>query len=770
MEKSAIDTPSREIDLGNIPVHLRTALRRALEFEARAPAPRSAEEAEQCEEQLRAIADEFFGALLTPVLQRAVRSAAVGDAASALVRHLPRRMRSDGLETVNVRTSRGTTVPVTTPYYREKHARRAKRRPGLYPALVVLGIYDRCTPKLASDASRAVAMHSSLAEAQAQLRSDGIALDIKTLRSTAYRYAARARAAQQSAACGLLDRVTGKRVVVSLDGGRVRVRRKKRGPKTKKGRNRFHTDWKEPKLLILYVVGDDGRPSQTWAPIIDGTLRGPEAVFALLLSYARQIGLNAADKVLFIADGAPWIWRRLQRLIAALGLSPTQVLGLIDFYHAAKQLSDAVKLRRWSATQRTRWLNRTRGLLKRARVDEVITALRELCRGRTAGKIRTHLNYFLKNRHRFAYTTMVGLGLPRGSGAVESAIRRVINLRIKGASIYWLPESVDAILLLRSFYKSGRWNCLQRMAMTPVGVSAFRRGERKDDRTQEYLRQWSGGEGVLYIGKAQEKARVLRTERRHNPATGATCAWLVDSTAMVNHFYFYAVDDDFGPFFLKFCSYFPYNAKLCINGHEYLKRQLTKRGNRVRAARQRHPELRGPRGHAAARRRTDGRENRRAAAQVAGPAAAPLRGRRPGAGHPLRHLHAASRVRPHRGLRPTGAGTGLLRRGAAREPRHGPARPRAVALQPARQPTHPHAASHPRHYRRGHPVAACGLGSLSSSSLWMGSSARRSPSLQSGWPQAMPKMRWPIRSASECRVLSGARLSNRHPANALTRP
>ena len=180
-------------------------------------------------------------------------------------------------------------------------------------------------------------------------------------------------------------------MVVSLDGGRVRVRRKKRGPKTQKGRNRFHTDWKEPKLLILYVVGDDGRPSQTWAPIIDGTLRGPEAVFALLLSYARQIGLNAADKVLFIADGAPWIWRRLQRLIAALGLSPTQVLGLIDFYHAAKQLSDAVKLRRWSATQRTRWLNRTRGLLKRARVDEVITALRELCRGRTARKIRTHL-------------------------------------------------------------------------------------------------------------------------------------------------------------------------------------------------------------------------------------------------------------------------------------------------------------------------------------------------------------------------------------------
>ena len=111
-----------------------------------------------------------------------------------------------------------------------------------------------------------------------------------------------------------------------------------------------------------------------------------------------------------------------------------------------------------------------------------------------------------------------------------------------------------------------------------IDIVSFRRGERKDDRTQEYLRKWTGDEGVLYIGKAQEKARVLRTERRHNPSTGGTYAWLVSSAAMVNHFYFYAVDDDFGPFFLKFCSYFPYNAKLCINGHEYLKRQLTKRG------------------------------------------------------------------------------------------------------------------------------------------------------------------------------------------------
>src|SRR5258708_5768264 len=107
---------------------------------------------------------------------------------------------------------------------------------------------------------------------------------------------------------------------------------------------------------------------------------------------------------------------------------------------------------------------------------------------------------------------------------------------------------------------------------------AFSKGQRKDCVTQKYLRRFRNSEGVLYVGKAQEKARVMRTERRRSSSTGATYPWIVESTAMVNHYYFYCVDEDFGPFFLKFCSYFPYNAKLCINGHEYLKRQLAKRG------------------------------------------------------------------------------------------------------------------------------------------------------------------------------------------------
>jgi hypothetical protein len=111
-----------------------------------------------------------------------------------------------------------------------------------------------------------------------------------------------------------------------------------------------------------------------------------------------------------------------------------------------------------------------------------------------------------------------------------------------------------------------------------IPMVAFRKGERKDEVAARYRSAFMAEEGVLFIGKAQERAPVFRTERRRNAKTGATYPWLVRSTAMVNQFYVYAVDRDFGPFFLKFCSYFPYNAKLCINGHEWLKRQLDLRG------------------------------------------------------------------------------------------------------------------------------------------------------------------------------------------------
>ena len=105
----------------------------------------------------------------------------------------------------------------------------------------------------------------------------------------------------------------------------------------------------------------------------------------------------------------------------------------------------------------------------------------------------------------------------------------------------------------------------------------FVKGQRKDDVMQERLRHFTAAQGVVFIGRAQEKNTVFRTEKRRHP-DGVSYPWIVRSTGVINQFYFYCVDADFGPFFIKFSSYFPYTAKLCINGHHWAQRQAGKAG------------------------------------------------------------------------------------------------------------------------------------------------------------------------------------------------
>ena len=96
------------------------------------------------------------------------------------------------------------------------------------------------------------------------------------------------------------------------------------------------------------------------------------------------------------------------------------------------------------------------------------------------------------------------------------------------------------------------------IAARGVELVRFARGQRKDDLTREYLRRAPlDGRGlvpeqVLYVGVAQEKQRVFRTSKRRNPVTGATYPWLVPGSGVVNQYYFYCVDEEFGPVCLKF--------------------------------------------------------------------------------------------------------------------------------------------------------------------------------------------------------------------------
>jgi hypothetical protein len=432
----------------------------------------SPEELEALEREIRQGTDRLGSLLVGYHLQQTLDSPALQAEQDLLVSHWPKPLKSDGKVQVRIRTAQGHTVAVWTTYYRRKGQRRAgKRSAGVYAGLVLLGIYDRCTPALAAEVSLFAAMLGSLQEAQDVLAARGVELDTKTVRTIAYRYAARARLEQQVNNAAFEDSVAGRRVVISSDGGRMRLREIKRGPKTTKGRRRYTGAWREPKVLIVYVVDAEGKREASFAPFIDATLKGPDAVFALLRSYLQRLEITQADQVLFIADGAPWIWKRVPLLVQALGLAVEQVHELLDFYHAVQHLSQVVALRKdWSAKARARWRTQQRRFLLQGQVEQVIAAVQALCRGRHSKAIRTQRNYFIKNQSRMAYATLIAMKLPIGSGAIESTVRRVVNLRLKGPSLFWCRANAEAILLLRSYYKAGRWNMLKRMATSPLAL------------------------------------------------------------------------------------------------------------------------------------------------------------------------------------------------------------------------------------------------------------------------------------------------------------
>jgi hypothetical protein len=105
-----------------------------------------------------------------------------------------------------------------------------------------------------------------------------------------------------------------------------------------------------------------------------------------------------------------------------------------------------------------------------------------------------------------------------------------------------------------------------------VPVYQFRHKERKDDIANGFRRRRNVRDAIVFIGVAQEKAQAFNGKK-----VNGRFQFDRDKTVYVNHYYFYIDDEEFGPLFLKICSYAPWSVKLCLNGHEWAKRQLDKR-------------------------------------------------------------------------------------------------------------------------------------------------------------------------------------------------
>jgi hypothetical protein len=108
-----------------------------------------------------------------------------------------------------------------------------------------------------------------------------------------------------------------------------------------------------------------------------------------------------------------------------------------------------------------------------------------------------------------------------------------------------------------------------------VPIVRFERGQRKDEVAARYRARFRADEGVVFIGVAQERQFSFKATKRITPPRAVHFSFSRQSV-VVNKYYFYLHDSDWGPAFIKVGTYLPYPVRACLNGNEWLKQQLHK--------------------------------------------------------------------------------------------------------------------------------------------------------------------------------------------------
>jgi hypothetical protein len=406
LRRTPLDNPGNEyLEAIRTPIQAVQAQREALGQRTRGVLDVGGLEA--LEREASGLSSQLSDLLAAAQVQLALCSAEWRAEEEALVKAYPKQLRSAGWREVEWRCTHGHRVKVKARYFSRRPARGRKRAKGCCPGWVLLGIYDHSTPGLAAEVSLRVTAMGSLAEAQQALASQGKELDIKTVRTLSRRVAQRARQAYEAGHWPVGETLAGRRVVLSLDGGWRRVRTNQRRRKTAKRRPRYTTDWREPKLRVIYGVDEQGRADRRECPWWDGTWQGPAALFAFIRYDLTRLGVGQADTLVVIADGARWSWKRVAEWVAHVGLRQEQLYEVVDCYPVVEHLGTVANARPdWTESSRREWLKTQRRRLLQGHLGQVLDALAAVCRRKRSKVLQREYRYFHHNRHRLDYATL----------------------------------------------------------------------------------------------------------------------------------------------------------------------------------------------------------------------------------------------------------------------------------------------------------------------------------------------------------------------------
>ncbi len=256
------------------------------------------------------------------------------------------------------------------------------------------------------------------------------------------------------------ETLVGKRVVISSDGGRTRTRLPNSHFNKETGREGYITPWREPKLFVIEVLDDEGRLSRHHLPIYGCRFEDGQHV-ELLRDYLSRLGIDQAKEVQLLADGAPWIWLQIPEMLKQLGVAENRLNQTLDYYHAVEHLNSLFENlpTRIGKKQAKKLQKRCKEWLWEGKIGHILRLWSMLYK-RKPKAVTTQINYFTKHQHRMRYAHFREEKLMCGSGVIESAIRRVINLRFKNTGTFWLAENVERLYFLRGAVLAKRWDLL----------------------------------------------------------------------------------------------------------------------------------------------------------------------------------------------------------------------------------------------------------------------------------------------------------------------
>jgi hypothetical protein len=165
--------------------------------------------------------------------------------------------------------------------------------------------------------------------------------------------------------------------------------------------------------------------------------------------------------VCFVADGAPWIWDRIGAIIRLAKLESVATYQILDCCHAVHHVSQALACLGLTQTERMPLYLEHRSLIRNGQWRRVVAELSELQQEESPiAELETEIAYLRRHGEagRLSYVSFRSKGLPCGSGAIESGIRRVINLRLKSNAMFWKSDNAESMLQVRSQVVPDRWD------------------------------------------------------------------------------------------------------------------------------------------------------------------------------------------------------------------------------------------------------------------------------------------------------------------------